>query len=151
MWSQVSAIGEPQPESWDDYERGCLLTYRGGHHDAESLSAFQHGMRTVFNLLRGEFPPAERCKEAERVLDSHALLVEAQDALGLVSRYRHEPRSEVVLVADLAKLPPSDEPCRLSRFLRESRVPRDVQGDTTHVIVVSGDDPAERDLVARSG
>lgn len=67
-WSQVQAINEPAPTSWDDYERGCLLTYRGGHHDEPELAAYQHGMGTVFNLLRAEFPPAEQCKAAPDLL-----------------------------------------------------------------------------------
>lgn len=68
--SQVQAINGPAPKSWGDYENGCLLTYRGGHHDVASCSAFQHGMRTVFNLLREEFPPAEQCKAAPLLLEA---------------------------------------------------------------------------------
>lgn len=58
--SQVQAFGGPQPKSWGDYETSCLATYGGGHRGPE-LEAFQHGMQTVFNLLRAEFPPAEEC------------------------------------------------------------------------------------------
>lgn len=60
--SQVQVFGEAAPQTWDDYERGCLLTYGGGHHEPETIEAFRHGMQTVFNLLRREFPPAEVCK-----------------------------------------------------------------------------------------
>lgn len=67
-WSQVQAIGETAPKSWDDYERGSLLTFRGGHHEEPELYAFQHGMSTVFNLLRDEFPPAQLCKAAPDLL-----------------------------------------------------------------------------------
>lgn len=56
--SQVQAINEPPPKTWDDYERGCLMTYHGGHSDQIAIEAYQHGMRTVFNLLRAEFPDA---------------------------------------------------------------------------------------------
>lgn len=31
--SQVSAINEAHPRTWDDFERGCLLTFGGGYHD----------------------------------------------------------------------------------------------------------------------
>ena len=57
--SQVSCIGMPPPKTWDDYEQGCIGTYRGGHHEPMEAAAFIHGMQTVFNLLRAEFPPAE--------------------------------------------------------------------------------------------
>ena len=53
--SQVQATNEPPPKTWDDYERGCVSTYRGGHEGKEA-AAFVHGMQTVFNLLRVEFP-----------------------------------------------------------------------------------------------
>ena len=75
-WSRVSAINEPQPRSWYDYERGCLLTYRGGHHDEPELGAFQHGMRTVFTLLRAEFPEAQTCKAAPQLLEAAKAVAE---------------------------------------------------------------------------
>src|ERR1051326_7170259 len=62
-WSQVRALGAPAPKTWDDYERGCMDTFAGGHHEDGHLGAFQHGMRTVFSLLKAEFPPAEVCKQ----------------------------------------------------------------------------------------
>jgi hypothetical protein len=66
--SQVDCFGLPPVRTWADYRRGCLGTYRGGHHDPESVAAFQHGMETVFNLLEREFPPAELCKAAPAML-----------------------------------------------------------------------------------
>ena len=51
-------------KTWDDYEQGCLDTFGGGHRTDGHLEAFRHGMSTVFNLLRSEFPPAEVCKSA---------------------------------------------------------------------------------------
>ena len=68
--SQVQAINEPPPNTWDDFERGCLITFRGGHHDSAALAAFQHGMRTIFNLLRAEFPPARQCKAAPTLYEA---------------------------------------------------------------------------------
>lgn len=62
--SQCQAVGEPAPRTWDDYEKSCMMTYHGGYRDAKLLDAFQHGMRTVFNLLRDEFPEAEICRNA---------------------------------------------------------------------------------------
>lgn len=59
---QSDVIGRPSPTSWDELEANCLTTFAGGHHDPERLGAFQHGMRTVFNLLRNEFPPMGYCK-----------------------------------------------------------------------------------------
>ena len=73
--SQVQAFGGPVPKTWDDYEQGCLSTYRGGHHEERELSAFRHGMGTVFNLLRREFPPAERIRNLESAIaanEAHA-------------------------------------------------------------------------------
>jgi|GEM_PF-4541161 len=68
--SQVSCVGGHQPKSWDDYERGCLLTFSGGYDGGLGQRAFQHGMQTVFNLLRSEFPPAEQCKAAPLLLEA---------------------------------------------------------------------------------
>jgi hypothetical protein len=45
--------------TWDDYEQGCLTSFGGGYRTEEEREIFRHGMSTVFNLLRGEFPPAE--------------------------------------------------------------------------------------------
>ena len=54
--SQCQAISEPNYKTWDEYRRGCLATFGGGHHDDGNLDAFRHGMDTVFNLLEAEFP-----------------------------------------------------------------------------------------------
>ena len=59
--SQATIIGLPQPITWDDYERSCLATFGGGYRTEHEREIFRHGMTTVFNLLRGEFPPAEQC------------------------------------------------------------------------------------------
>lgn len=61
--SQAHVIGLPAPKTWDDYERGCLATFSGGHHEEATREAFRHGMQTVFNLLRSEFPPAEEIRQ----------------------------------------------------------------------------------------
>jgi len=62
--SQATVIGLPQPITWDDYERGCLATFGGGYRTEHKREIFRHGMTTVFNLLRSEFPPAEQCKDS---------------------------------------------------------------------------------------
>jgi len=54
--SQVQSWGGPPPETWNDYRQGCLGTFAGGYRDIKQLSAFQHGMDTVFTLLENEFP-----------------------------------------------------------------------------------------------
>ncbi len=74
--SQCQAISEPAPKTWDDYERGCLSTFHGGL-EGTRLKSFQHGMQTVFNLLRGEFPSAERCRENAELADAVRELREA--------------------------------------------------------------------------
>lgn len=66
--SQVTIIGRPQPQSWADYRHGALENYGGGHRTDGHLAAFHHGIETVFNLLEGEFPPAEQCKAAPEML-----------------------------------------------------------------------------------
>jgi hypothetical protein len=66
-YSQCQAVGEPSPKTWDDYERGCLMTYGGGHREPETIAAFKHGMGTIFNLLRDEFPEAHLCKRASEL------------------------------------------------------------------------------------
>lgn len=66
--SQATIVGLSQPKTWHELERGCLATFGGGHRGAE-YEAFQHGMSTVFSLLRAEFPPAEVCKAAPDLLD----------------------------------------------------------------------------------
>jgi hypothetical protein len=68
-WSQVSCIGKPQPRTWDDYEEGCVGAFRGGYRDPVAAEAFVHGMRTVFNLLRDEFPPAEVIRQQETEIE----------------------------------------------------------------------------------
>jgi hypothetical protein len=54
--SQVRAVGGPPPKTWDDYEAGCLQTYGGGYQTGAEREIFRHGIATVFNLLRAEFP-----------------------------------------------------------------------------------------------
>lgn len=56
-------LPQPQPEvsgvvdvDWDKMERDCLMTFHAGISDSDELKAFQGGMRTVFSLLRDEFP-----------------------------------------------------------------------------------------------
>ena len=67
--SQVQAVGEAAPKSWEDFRLGCIGTYRGGHDGAEA-GAFVHGMNTVFSLLEHEFPPAESCKAVTILLET---------------------------------------------------------------------------------
>lgn len=68
--SQVQAINEPPPRTWTDYERGCLLTFCGGYRENSEIAIFQHGMKTVFQLLIVEFPPAAQCKAAGELLEA---------------------------------------------------------------------------------
>lgn len=75
-------IGKPQPKTWDDYEAGCLATYGGGYRTEAERDVFRHGMSTVFNLLRHEFPPAELCKLAL------ALQAVCEDALDQLEHYQ---------------------------------------------------------------
>lgn len=71
--SQCQVIGEPRVKTWEDYRRGCLATFGGGHHSDGMLTAFQQGMQTIFNLLESEFPPAEDCrKNAEELAELRA-------------------------------------------------------------------------------
>ena len=63
--SQAQVIGTPPMKTWDDYEQGCLATYGGGYRTQEEIEIFHHGISTVFNLLRNEFPPAEKCKKVD--------------------------------------------------------------------------------------
>jgi uncharacterized protein YdcH (DUF465 family) len=69
MTSQAQVIGKPPMKTWDDYEQGCLDTYGGGHRFDGQLEAFRHGMQTVFNLLRREFPPAEEIRRLQQQAD----------------------------------------------------------------------------------
>lgn len=68
--SQVSAVNAPQPKSWTDYEDGCIRTFHGGYEESDDIAIFQHGIGTVFNLLRAEFPPTELCKVAPDLLEA---------------------------------------------------------------------------------
>lgn len=65
--SQCQPFGADPPRTWDDYESSCIATYRGGHEGAEG-AAFVHGMKTVFQLLRKEFPEAYACKRSGELL-----------------------------------------------------------------------------------
>lgn len=66
--SRVQVIGLPCPKTWDEYERGCIATFGGGYVAPDEMDAFQHGMTTVFNLLRAEFPEAFVCKAGPQML-----------------------------------------------------------------------------------
>lgn len=68
MTSQVQIVGSPAPKTWDDYERGCLATFGGGYRHGPDIAIFHHGMSTVFNLLRNEFPDAPLAKSAPELL-----------------------------------------------------------------------------------
>lgn len=68
--SQATIIGKPQPKSWDEFEQGCLATFGGGYRTKEEIEIFHHGISTVFNLLRKEFPSAEQCKASTDFLDA---------------------------------------------------------------------------------
>lgn len=77
--SQVQMIGLPAPKTWDDYADGCFATFGGGYQSKAERGIFQHGMETVFNLLRSEFPPAEQCKFATDLLAELEANVKAFD------------------------------------------------------------------------
>ena len=66
--SQIDIIGLPKAKSWDEYEFGCLTTFGGGYRSNEEWEIFHHGIVTVFNLLRAEFPSPELCKSSPDLL-----------------------------------------------------------------------------------
>lgn len=100
--SQVDAIGAPPVKTWDDYRRGCKMTYAGGYDGAEFV-AFQHGMDTVFNLLEAEFPPAEVCKAPQP--ESAAKRVEWHDRLGaMIDQVGHPKYSLHELITGMRQL-----------------------------------------------
>lgn len=77
--SQAQVIGRPKMKSWDDYEQGCLASFGGGYCKEEDRAIFHHGMETVFNLLRSEFPRAEACKASGDLLEACKLLLQTVD------------------------------------------------------------------------
>ena len=104
--SQVTVIGKPQPKTWDDYEQGCLSTFGGGHRSDGHLDAFHHGMSTVFNLLRGEFPSAEVCKSAPALLGACEAMVANIDSWIATGIPADAQESEILysqMVAAIAK------------------------------------------------
>lgn len=88
--SQATIVGLPQPQSWDEYERGCLATFGGGYQTEEEREIFRHGMKTVFNLLRAEFPPAQVCKTSAGQRD--VLLAECEFLQDLAEEVGAESR-----------------------------------------------------------
>lgn len=107
MISQISCIGEPQPKTWDDYERGCLSTFHAGYgpDEGDFLRAYQGGMRTVFSLLREEFPQPGRIAALERRL---AKLVEAAEeyvavSIPTINRIAYEARETLCQAVKEAK------------------------------------------------
>lgn len=56
MRSQAQVIGRSKMKTWDDYEKGCCDTFGGGYQIEEEREIFRHGMKTVFTLLKKEFP-----------------------------------------------------------------------------------------------
>ena len=76
MTSQVQIVGSPAPKTWDDYDRGCPTTFGGGYRHGPDIAIFRHGMSTVFNLLRNEFPNAPLAKSAPDLLAALKSLVD---------------------------------------------------------------------------
>lgn len=111
--SQAQIIGQPRAQTWDDYEQGCLSTFGGGHR-GECYEAFQHGMQTVFRLLRAEFPPAEQCRENAALLrDVRAVLGAVLDDEEVAQGFGYgaiDPKTEVAIRSLLSRLPPAPEP-----------------------------------------
>lgn len=75
----------------------------------------------------------------------------AHDLAGLVGGDRHEPGLEPGRVAKGAEPAPGDRPGGLLGIGRHVEVAGYEIGDAGHVLVVDGDDPGERDLVACGG
>ena len=109
--SQVDCINGPHCKSWEDYRRGAHATFNGGHHDDPAHSAFHHGMDTVFNLLEGEFPPAELCKTAPDLLAVvRAVAAECRDTF--IDPDEMAPEwIKILAAADAAIAKATGEPC----------------------------------------
>lgn len=90
--SQCQTVGEPAPRTWDDYEQGCMGTFGGGYRTKEDLEIFHHGMSTVFNVLRAEFPTAAQCKAAPEMLEALRGLIAV---IGLTA-FTHESQRAVL-------------------------------------------------------
>lgn len=111
--SQVYAIGAPTPKTWDDYEHGCLMTFGGGYQTDEERSIFHHGITTVFNLLRAEFPPAEQIKfGAPESVNAELLQAVREDLAELIGGSERFDgdwlRSRESLIARASALPGGD-------------------------------------------
>lgn len=87
--SQCHTVGTPPPRSWNDYEKGCIGTFGGGYRTKEEREIFHHGMSTVFNLLRGEFPPAGACKNSGLLLAACEATVSDIDRTPGIVQYGH--------------------------------------------------------------
>ena len=72
-----------------------------------------------------------------------------QDLPRLVRGDRDEPGLEAVRVAERGELPPGDPQGRLGGVIGESPVAGDDERDAERARVVGGDDPGERELIAR--
>ena len=72
--SQADVFGRKPAETWTELEQACTETFNGGHHTDEAKGIFDHGMGTVFNLLRAEFPPIGVCKSAPTLAAENARL-----------------------------------------------------------------------------
>lgn len=72
-----------------------MMTYRGGHHEEPEVGCFRHGMGTIFNLLRHEFPPAPVCKAAPDMLaaleEIHRTLTSTSRVMSDVTRQEISP------------------------------------------------------------
>lgn len=66
--SQATVIGSPSPKTWTELEANCKATFGGGYATNQERRIFRHGMTTIFNLLRAEFPEMAICKEADTSL-----------------------------------------------------------------------------------
>jgi hypothetical protein len=97
---------------------------------------------------RGGVDPAGSRGGVHTDLDLVPPALSSAHPLGLVGRDRDQPGSQPGGVAQGAELAPGDVPGDLHGIVGEAVVARDEAAHPTHMVVVLGDDPAERDLIA---
>lgn len=84
---QTDVIGRARPSTWEELERNCRDTFGGGHRSDGKLDAYRHGMTTVFNVLRAEFPTMAQCKAAPDLLAALQAFEKVDDFSGWHPNY----------------------------------------------------------------
>ena len=134
MISQAQVIGGEPIKTWDDYEENCKRSYGGGYRLPAEIEIFHHGMGTVFNLLRAEFPPAEKIKHA-------TVLAGASERHSKAATSEHERAERISAAYDELEKENDRLKCCIGLLLSEDRDTRERAAVVARFILEQGVNP----------